>query len=51
MRIGEESKEYEDGKRVSTAGSWEWGKGGALPGIVMKADPQVGGEPYIEESY
>ena len=31
-----------DGKIVSTAGSWEAGVDGALPGIIMLADPRVG---------
>jgi hypothetical protein len=37
--LGEDSKEYEDGEVVSTEGSWEWGIDGALPGIIMWADP------------
>ena len=40
--LGEESKEYEDGELVGTEGSWEAGVDGALPGIVMLADPTVG---------
>jgi hypothetical protein len=40
--FGEDSKTYEDGVLVSTEGSWEAGVDGALPGIVMLADPQVG---------
>lgn len=36
------AKDYKDGKMVSTAGSWEAGVGGALPGIVMPAAPKVG---------
>jgi hypothetical protein len=40
--FGEESKDYEDGKAVSTEGSWEAGVDGALPGIVMPGDPRVG---------
>ena len=39
---GEDSKEIEDGKIVSTEGSWEAGVDGAKPGIVMKSNPQVG---------
>ena len=35
---------------VSTEGSWEWGKEGALPGIVMWADPSAHvGEAYRQE--
>jgi hypothetical protein len=37
--LGEDSKEYEGGQVVSTEGSWEWGVEGALPGIIMWADP------------
>ncbi len=40
--FGEDSKEIEDGEVVSTAGSWEAGVDGALPGIIMLADPIVG---------
>jgi hypothetical protein len=39
--FGEDTKEYEEGKVVSTAGSWAAGVGGAQPGIVMLADPKV----------
>jgi hypothetical protein len=40
--MGEDTKEYEDGKVSSTEGSWEAGVNGALPGIIMPADPAVG---------
>jgi hypothetical protein len=40
--LGESTKEYDHGKVSSTAGSWEAGVGGAYPGIVMKAAPEVG---------
>jgi hypothetical protein len=40
--LGENTKEYEAGKVVSTAGSWEAGVDGAQPGVVMPADLQVG---------
>lgn len=46
--FGEDSKEYEDGKVVSTAGSWEAGIDGAKPGIIMKGNPQVG-DTYRQE--
>jgi len=46
--FGEDSKEYEDGEVVSTAGSWEAGVGGAQPGILIKGDPQVG-DVYRQE--
>lgn len=48
--MGEDSKDYEDGKLVSTKGSWEAGVDGALPGIIMQADPQVG-DTYRQEFY
>jgi len=37
--LGEDSKEYEKGEVVSTAGSWEAGVDGAMPGIVMHGAP------------
>jgi hypothetical protein len=40
--FGEEVEDYENGKVASTAGSWEAGVDGALPGIVMPATPAVG---------
>ena len=46
--LGEDSKEYEDGEVASSAGSWEAGVDGALPGIVMPANPQVG-DAYRQE--
>jgi hypothetical protein len=45
--FGEASKEYTNGK-VSTEGSWEAGKHGAKPGIIMQAHPKVG-ETYRQE--
>jgi hypothetical protein len=48
--LGEDSKEYEDGKPVSSEGSWEAGVDGAKPGIVMLGDPQVG-DRYRQEYY
>jgi len=48
--FGEDTKEYENGEVVSTAGSWEAGVDGAQPGIVMKASPQAGDE-YRQEYY
>ena len=48
--LGEETAEYEDGEITSTAGSWEAGVDGALPGIVMLADPQAG-DIYRQEFY
>ena len=50
--LGETTKEYENGQVVSTAGSWEWGVDGALPGIYMWADPAAHvGEEYRQEFY
>lgn len=46
--LGEDSTEYEDGEVVSTAGSWEAGVDGALPGIVMRAAPALG-DAYRQE--
>jgi hypothetical protein len=40
--FGEDAKDYENGKVISTAGSWEAGKDGALPGIIMKESPKIG---------
>jgi hypothetical protein len=45
--FGENSKEYKNGK-VSTGGSWEAGKNGAKPGIIMQAHPKVG-QTYRQE--
>jgi hypothetical protein len=48
--LGEDTKEYEDGEVVSTEGSWEHGVDGAMAGVVMPADPQVG-LAYRQEFY
>jgi hypothetical protein len=40
--LGEDTKEYENGKVVSTAGSWEAGVNGAQAGIAMPARPRTG---------
>lgn len=40
--LGEDSKESENGRVVSTEGSWQAGVDGARPGIVMPARPTVG---------
>jgi hypothetical protein len=45
--FGEDTKSYESGS-VSTEGSWEAGVDGALPGVIMLVDPQVG-DFYREE--
>lgn len=46
--LGEDSKEYEDGEVVSTAGSWEAGKDGARAGVIMLAHPHLG-QTYQQE--
>jgi hypothetical protein len=46
--LGEDTKEYEDGKVVSTEGSWQAGVHGAEPGIIMPAHPQIG-QRYRQE--
>jgi hypothetical protein len=48
--FGEDTKEYENGKVVSTKGSWEAGVDGAKPGIIMPSDPKVG-QSYHQEYY
>jgi len=40
--LGEDTKEYENGKVVSTEGSWEAGIDGAQAGIALPAHPEVG---------
>jgi len=46
--FGEDTKEYTNGVVSSTAGSWEAGVDGALPGIIMQASPAQG-EAYRQE--
>lgn len=48
--FGEQTAEYENGQITTTEGSWEAGVDGALPGIIMLADPQVG-DAYRQEFY
>jgi hypothetical protein len=48
--LGEDSKEYENGKPASSHGSWEAGVDGAQPGILMLGDPQAG-DRYRQEYY
>src|SRR5215212_9037351 len=48
--FGEDTKEYKNGKVVSTKGSWEAGVDGAKPGIIMQAHPKVG-QSYRQEYY
>ncbi len=50
--FGEDVKNYENGQLVDTAGSWEAGVDGALPGIVMFGDPSAHlGATYRQEYY
>ena len=46
--LGEDTKEYENGVVVSTAGSWQAGVNGAQAGVIVPADP-VPGLTYREE--
>lgn len=48
--LGEDTCEYEDGACIDEEGAWAWGVDGALPGIVLAADPMPG-EPYFMEFY
>jgi hypothetical protein len=48
--LGEDTKEYEGGEVVTTAGSWEAGVDGALPGVIVPAEPEVG-MTYRQEHY
>jgi hypothetical protein len=48
--LGEDSKAFSKDGGVSTAGSWEAGVDGALPGIIMLADPRIG-KAYRQEYY
>ena len=48
--LGEDTTEYENGKPVSTAGSFEAGVDGAQPGVIMPAEPEAG-LAYRQEYY
>ena len=48
--FGEDTKEYKNGKVVTSKGSWEAGVDGAKPGIIMQAHPNVG-QSYRQEYY
>jgi hypothetical protein len=48
--LGEDTKELENGKVVSTEGSWEAGVDGAEPGVALPGDPLVG-LSYRQEYY
>ncbi len=46
--FGEIALNFEDGELADIEGSWTSGVDGAKPGIIMKADPQVG-DVYRQE--
>ena len=46
--MGEQTAEFENGKVTSRAGSWEAGKEGAMPGILLPAQQHVG-QKYRQE--
>jgi len=48
--MGEDTKEYENGKLKTTEGSWQAGVDGAQPGIIIPADPKPG-MTFREEYY
>ena len=48
--FGEDTTEFEDGEPVGHGGAWEAGVDGALPGIVLPAEPEVG-MTYRQEYY
>jgi hypothetical protein len=48
--LGEDTKEYDGGKVVSTKGSWEAGVDGAEAGVIMPAHPEFGLK-YRQEYY
>jgi hypothetical protein len=48
--LGEDTKEYENGKLKSTEGSWQAGVDGAQPGIVVPGQPKAG-MTYRQEYY
>jgi hypothetical protein len=48
--MGEDTAEFEDGELKTKAGSWEAGVDGALPGIMVPADP-ADGMKYRQEYY
>ncbi|MBM3144774.1 MAG: hypothetical protein FJ010_07350 [Chloroflexi bacterium] len=50
--LGEAVDNYENGVLVSHEGAWEWGVDGALPGVIMWADPAAHlNEAYYQEYY
>lgn len=50
--LGEAVDNYKNGVVVDHKGSWEWGEDGALPGLIMWADPSAHlNEEYYQEYY
>jgi hypothetical protein len=47
--LGESICVWDGAQCVSDEGSFEWGINGALPGMVMPAQPEVDGQPYYQE--
>ncbi|MDI6770785.1 MAG: hypothetical protein QMD04_14085 [Anaerolineales bacterium] len=45
--LGEQVDNYVNGVLDNHAGSWEWGVDGALPGVMMWADPSA----HVDEEY
>ena len=48
--LGENTKEFEQGSKVSTEGSWEAGVDGAQPGVLLPGEPKKG-LSYRQEYY
>ena len=48
--FGEATQTYANGQPTGTAGSWEAGVDGAMPGIIMQRAPRVG-DRYRQEYY
>ncbi len=48
--LGEDTAEFENGEVVTKEGSWEAGVDGAIPGVIMPANPQAG-MAYRQEYY
>jgi hypothetical protein len=48
--LGEDTKEYQNGKVTSTEGSWQAGVDGAQPGVLVPAHPKPG-MAYRQEYY
>ena len=48
--FGEDTKEFENGKVSTTAGSWEAGVDGAQPGVLVPGEP-ADGMTYRQEHY